>query len=316
MTSVIWRTGHKNSGGRVDHFGIVSQGFPRLNFGIKLEPMLRETHLLDVAIVIPVFNELTYTINCLESLKQSGVRDSQILIVNNGSTDGTAEFLASRPEIRVIHNPENLGCGFAWNQGAKASSPLWTIVMNNDVLVAPGWLEGFVGFAEKERFDVVSPAMCEGELDYDFRDHAVGFMHRMNPVRRWGMAHGVCFMVHRRVFDVLGGFDSDPRLGGYEDDEFFRRARRAGFRLAISGAVILHHFGSVTQKSIKTSRHQPNVILGDRDYYRKKTGQTWIGRKVTQLKQAIRNAWWTKSERLRFGDTLLKKRVGGTWRYF
>ena len=121
--------------------------------------MPRETWSLDVAIVIPVFNELPYTINCLESLKQSGVRDSQILIVNNGSTDGTTEFLAGRPEIRVIHNPENRGCGFAWNQGTKASSSVWTIVMNNDVLVVPGWIEGLVGFAEKEGFDVVSPAM-------------------------------------------------------------------------------------------------------------------------------------------------------------
>ena len=277
--------------------------------------MPRATQSLDVTIAIPAFNELPYTIRCLESLKQSGARDSQILIVNNGSTDGTAEFLAGHPEIPAIHNPENRGCGFAWDQGAKATSSLWTVEMNNDVLVAPGWLEGLVGFAEKERLDIVSPALCEGELDYDFHTHAACFMDRMGLVRRRGVAHGVCFMVHRRVFDELGGFDSDPRLGGYEDDEFFRRARHAGFRLAISGAGVLHHFGSVTQKSIKASRHQPNIILGDRSYYRKKTGQTWIRRKATQLKQVMRNAWWTKSERLRFGDTLLKQRVGGTWQY-
>ena len=43
------------------------------------------------------------------------------------------------------------------------------------------------------------------------------------------------FMVHRRVFDAAVFFDKDPKLGGYEDDEFFRRVRRAGFRLAITG---------------------------------------------------------------------------------
>ena len=120
--------------------------------------------------------------------------------------------------------------------------------MNNDVLVPPGCIGGLVGFAEEEKFDIVSPAMCEGELDYDLQKHAAEFMFRMSAVCRRDLAHGVCFMVHRRVFDAIGYFDSDPKLGGYEDDEYFRRARHAGFRLATTGRALLHHFGSVTQK--------------------------------------------------------------------
>ena len=54
-----------------------------------------------LAIVIPVFNQLAYTRQCLDSLKHAGVADRQIIIVNNASTDGTAEFLAGRPEIRT-----------------------------------------------------------------------------------------------------------------------------------------------------------------------------------------------------------------------
>ncbi len=74
---------------------------------------------MDVSIVIPVFNQLAYTTNCLKSLNAAGIADSQIIIVNNASTDGTTEFLADRPQIRTINNPENRGSGFAWTKGSS-----------------------------------------------------------------------------------------------------------------------------------------------------------------------------------------------------
>jgi GT2 family glycosyltransferase len=268
-----------------------------------------------VAIVIPVFNQLHYTRTCLDSLHRAGVTDAQVIIVNNASTDGTKEFLATRPGICAIHNEANRGCGFAWSQGSRASQATWTIVANNDILVPPGCLEGLVHFAEEENIDVASPAMCEGEADYDWPAYAAEFMRVMAPASRHAVASGSFFMVHRRVFDAVGFFDDDPKLGGYEDDEFFRRARRAGFRLAITGQAYYHHFGGTTQKSIKASLNQPNMSLGDRTYYRKKTGQTWPKRKWNQVKQAVRVNWWKNSERLRYGHTLHEKRIAGKWLY-
>jgi N-acetylglucosaminyl-diphospho-decaprenol L-rhamnosyltransferase len=268
---------------------------------------------IDVSFAIAVFNQLAYTKNCVESLNRAGVSDSQIIIINNASTDGTAEFLAARPEIRAIHNAENRGCGFAWTQGAKISGTTWTVVMNNDVLVPPDCIEGLISFAEEKKCDIVSPAMCEGEADYDFASHAADFMRRMKGVYRRNVAHGVCFMVQRRVFDAIGYFDSDPKLGGYEDDEYFRRARGAGFQLAMTGRAFLHHFGSITQKDIQARSSQKRKSLGDRAYYRRKTGQTWIKRKLHQIKQGVRDPWRRRSEFRRFGHTLLEIRGGGTW---
>ena len=187
--------------------------------------------------------------------------------------------------------------------------------MNNDVLVPPGCAEGLINFGEKEHCDIVSPAMCEGKADYDFPAHAAEFMRLMSDTYRRDVAHGVCFMVHRRVFDAIGYFDSDPKLGGYEDDEYFRRARRAGLRLAMTGRAFLHHFGSVTQKSIKAASQGKIKSLGDREYYRRKTGQTWPKRKLHQVKQGIRSAWWKYSELWRFKDTLHEKRQEGRWQF-
>ena len=81
----------------------------------------------EVAFIIPVFNQLHYTRNCLGSLNRDGVEDRNIVLVDNGSTDGTREFLASRPELKVISNEKNLGCSAAWNQGVeKAASADFT----------------------------------------------------------------------------------------------------------------------------------------------------------------------------------------------
>lgn len=270
----------------------------------------------DVAVVIPVFNQARYTQSCLDSLRASGVSDSQIVVVNNASTDNTAALLSERPELNVIHNDTNRGCGYAWNQGVRACQATWTILLNNDVLVPPGWLEGLLAFVEENHFDIVSPAICNGEQDYDLEAFARQFMQKMARVKRLGTASGVCFMVHHPVFDSVGLFDDDPRLGGYEDDEFFRRSRQAGFRLATTGRSFLHHFGSVTQKAIKAGMHKPRGSLGDRAYYRQKYRLTWLKRRRWRLQNQFLNAWWRTRERLRFHCTLVSDRQDGAflWR--
>lgn len=277
--------------------------------------MSQPSDISDIAIVIPVFNQLHYTRQCVESLNHADIADAQITIVNNGSTDGTREFLDARPGIRTIHNEVNRGCGGAWSQGAKAANATWTVLLNNDVLVPPNFFQGLKQFAVGKDIEVVSPAMCEGDCDYDWQTYAATFMQQLQAAHRNHIAHGVCFMVHRRVFDRIGYFDDDMKLGGYEDDEFFRRARRAGFLLATTGAAFLHHFGMVTQKTMKSEQVMAKV-LERRAYYRKKSGQTWLSRKITHVRNDIRGKWWRDTEKKQFGHTLKERRLEGRWEYY
>jgi len=269
---------------------------------------------MDVTVVVLAYDQLDYTRNLLDSLRQSGIPDPSVVVVNNGSTDGTGEFLAGRPELRVVTLMPNQGFGSGWNAGARASTATWTVLFNNDVLVVPGWLEGLLAFAEEHQLGIVSPAMREGALDYDLPAYADQFVHTMAPVKRLGVAHGVCIMIHRRVFDSIGVLVEDARLGGYEDDEFFRRARRARIRMGTTGRAFIHHFGSVTQDSIK-ARLKSSASLGDRDYYRTKYGLTWFVRRHERLCEGLVSTWWRLSERRRFGLTLRMKRVGGVLQY-
>src|SRR5512146_263833 len=108
---------------------------------------------MDVGFVIPVFNQLDYTVQCLKSLNAAGVPDTDIVLVDNASTDGTRQFLAGRPQLRVITNDTNRGCAAAWNQGTEAVRAQWTVVLNNDVLVPPGLREGLLEFAHSAKCD-------------------------------------------------------------------------------------------------------------------------------------------------------------------
>ena len=120
----------------------------------------------------------------------------------------------------------------------------------------------------------------------------------MTNVKRLGVAHAVCLMVHRRVFDGIGPPVDDPRLGGYEDDEFFRRARRAGFHMGITGRSFIHHFGSVTQRSIKAASKGAIKSLGDREYYRRKYGLTVVGQLQRIPREELTARFGSEGERL------------------
>ena len=73
------------------------------------------------SIVIPVLNQLHYTRQCVDSLLAVGAPLESLLVINNGSTDETAEYLSANPQIPSINNDVNLGCGGAWTQGALAN---------------------------------------------------------------------------------------------------------------------------------------------------------------------------------------------------
>src|SRR5476649_648429 len=182
-----------------------------------------------IIIVIPVWNQLAYTKICLETLRKTLTFDVEIIVVDNGSNDGTGDFLAGNNDLKLITNQTNLGCSAAWNQGVKAADDAgWVIILNNDVVLSPGWLEGLLACAEEWNLDIVSPAFREGHDEYDFEPYAHDYVARMSGVLRFGVAQGICFMINRRVFEKIGFFDENFRIGQFEDADFFRRAIIAG----------------------------------------------------------------------------------------
>ena len=207
-------------------------------------------------VVIPVLNQLEYTRQCVESLLASGTPAAALLVIDNGSSDATPQWLASRPDVRSVRNAVNLGCGGAWTQGALLADADWVVLLNNDIVACDGAMQRMLDAAERHRLDVVSPALVEGALDYDFDAHAATFCERMAGSLRRGWFHGVCFAVRRSVFETIGFPDTDRRLGGREDVEYLVRCQRNGVPVGTVGDALLHHFGSITQKAIKLETGQ------------------------------------------------------------
>ncbi|HSV54630.1 MAG TPA: glycosyltransferase [Burkholderiaceae bacterium] len=235
------------------------------------------------AITFACYNQLDYTRQCVDSLVATGVDLKRVAVVDNGSTDGTQAYLEQQPFGAVILNQVNLGCGVAWNQGALALQAPWTIVMNNDVICAPGWLDGLIATAQARRLQIVSPSMVEGPLDYDFAAFAEEARHRMAGTVRDADAHAVCMAIHADVWQEVGYFMPVPRLLGYEDAIFFHKARQHGLRMGIAGASWLHHYGMTTQKALKLERHlSNNASLGDRGLLKGFLQQKWIGRQFAR----------------------------------
>lgn len=268
-----------------------------------------------VSIVIPLYNQLEYTRGCLESLRRTTSDAIELILVDNASNDGTVDYLQTLPGLVLIANQENRGFAGACNQGIQAASGEWIVVMNNDVILSQGWLQGLLSAAAEHRLDMVSPAIREGSRNYDLEAYAEELTSRMRSVVRSGTVNGICFMAHRRVFETIGVFDENFRIGQYEDKDLFLRARRAGFRLGSVGSAFIHHFGSITQKAVGARRETRDYALANKAYFSRKWQLPWWKRLSERSWNRLKNRLRSLREKQRYGHTLMEKWIDGQLHY-
>lgn len=214
------------------------------------------------SIVIPVYNQLEYTRQCLASVRRHTTHPYEIIVVDNGSVDGTREYLSSQADVKLIANSVNRGFAASVNQGIKESGGSTVLILNNDTVVTTGWLErmlhalraisgcGLVGPCSNNvpSSQRVKPTYANlGDLESFASQHAED--HR-GQYRETAVLAGFCLLLDRKVIERVGGFDEQFGIGTYDDYEFCCRAREAGYRAVICLDVFVHHFGSVTLNAI------------------------------------------------------------------
>jgi len=124
------------------------------------------------SIVIPTHNQLAYTRECLASIRQRTDEPYELIVVDNGSTDGTVEYLHSLAGVTVISNPENRGFPVAVNQGIRAARGRHLLLLNNDCIVTTGWLGRLLrALGSDPRIGLVGPVSncVSGEQQIDVR---------------------------------------------------------------------------------------------------------------------------------------------------
>ena len=267
------------------------------------------------SITFACYNAVKYTRLCVESMQKHGTPLNRLVAVDNGSSDDTRAYLETLPLGGRIFNKQNLGCGVAWNQGALLQQAEWSIIMNNDVLVSEGWIESLIHAAEKNGLKIVSPALIEGVLDYDFDVFANQSSRAMQDVLRIGNPHAVCLAVHESVWSEIGYFAPTPSLWGFEDTMFFHAAKKAGIAMAMTGASWLHHFGSITQTEMKRERGLTEKQgLSDRHAYRL-LNQSWLARKLQKRKKVASLKAWREHELAAHGMTIHGIRDSGKFKW-
>lgn len=220
---------------------------------------------MHVAVVIPCFNGRDLTRACLASLlAQHGAHDLEICLVDNASTDGTADLAAMSPSVRALRLPENRGFAGGVNAGIRATAAPFVLVLNNDTQAAPNLITELgraltehagVGAVGPVSNYVKGPALlrvAEDTRSPEVRAELAGALQECGPaaVQDVETLSGLCLLVRRSTLDTIGLLDERFGHGNYEDDDFCLRMRLQGLRLLIARRAFLHHEGHATFKAI------------------------------------------------------------------
>jgi N-acetylglucosaminyl-diphospho-decaprenol L-rhamnosyltransferase len=214
-----------------------------------------------ISVIIVVYESGPTLAECLAALKAQTFTDYEVLLVDNASSDRTAQAaVAADPALRLIENADNLGFAAAVNQGAKAAAGRWLALLNPDAYAEPAWLERLAAAAEanpavhcftSRQLMADDPGKLDGLGDvmalagYPFRG---GFGHRDPGHLEPGWVFSACggaMMIARKLFLAVGGLDE--RLFCYcEDVDLGYRLRLIGEPTLLVPDAVVRHVGSAS----------------------------------------------------------------------
>ncbi|MCK4546800.1 MAG: glycosyltransferase [Candidatus Eisenbacteria sp.] len=230
-----------------------STGYRRLPKRPEIVPL--------VSIVIPVCNNLALTESCWASIRKNTRIPYEILVIDNGSEEPVS-YAARQNNYRCIRNEKNLGFAAAVNQGIQNTHGDYVVLLNNDCIVTPGWLERLLDHFEADaRVGVVAPltnyANNEQMIQVGYKDEEALYSFSEERYLTWRGRRrelpkvvGMCMAIPRRVIEETGLFDTRFGIGNFEDDDYCLRLRLAGYKVVCAQDVFIHHEGGATFRSM------------------------------------------------------------------
>lgn len=256
---------------------------PPLSFPQSLIP---SPHSPRVSFIVPLYNCLPLTQAMLASLQATIPPEltHEIILVDDGSTDGTRDWLASlaAPHLRVLLNSRNLGYAAANNRAADFARGELLAFLNNDLVLLPGWLEPMLAAlaASAPRASIIGNVQLDaktGVVDHaglviDLTGKPVHVRTRPSRISRWRRpvrivpaVTGACLLIARPLWQRLGGFDEGFVNGG-EDIDLCFRARSLGHESAVAlRSVVRHHVSSSPGRKTKDEQNSYRLARRWRD---------------------------------------------------
>lgn len=215
----------------------------------------------EVTVVIPNYNGIKLLETCLGALREQTFPDMEILVVDNGSKDGSAAFLQKRyPEVEVLKLGKNYGFCGAVNRGISASDSPYVLLLNNDTEPEPDFVEklyeaikgsGKVFSCQAMLLDYKNRSLVDDAGDYYCAlgwAFARGKGQRSEDYRESCEIFAACggaAIYNKAVLEQLGGFD-ERHFAYLEDIDVGYRARIQGYRNLFVPQARVYHMGSAT----------------------------------------------------------------------
>ena len=217
---------------------------------------------IKVSIIIPNWNGLRFVGMCLDSLKKSTFEGYEVIVVDNGSTDGSRELIErDYAWVRLLKLPENLGFATACNRGIQASKGNYISLLNNDIEVEPDWIEKLYEGMQRH------PECGMGTSKMMFLDQRDTFYNTGDLFHAWSsgggrgqgekdvgqydreeLIFGACAgagIYRRELFDTIGIFDEDFFIFA-EDVDLNMRSQLRGFKAVYLPEAKVYHIGTAT----------------------------------------------------------------------
>ncbi|QJD84080.1 glycosyltransferase family 2 protein [Cohnella herbarum] len=212
------------------------------------------------SIIIPTYNRLDLLQRCIYSIRQYTEMPYEIIVVDNGSTDGTASWCMQQ-NLALLSLPRNEGFPIACNKGLRLSSGDTLVLLNNDTVVTKNWLSNMsAALLSSSEVGIVGPvtnyASGSQQVQYPFEDLAefqrIAVEVNVSDYAKWVRVErivGFCFVFRRSLMEKIGLLDERFSPGHYEDDDFCLRTRLHGFSLLVCHDALIFHEGSASFKN-------------------------------------------------------------------
>ncbi len=226
-----------------------------------------------ISIIIPVFNAHDMTEECINAIREN-TQDYELIIIDNGSTPPIKPPFSGFVETRVIRNEENKGFPVAVNQGVREARGGVIVLLNNDVIVTPGWAERLSDCIDVPQFgddaaygfSIVGPVtnyaaglqrvQIESYENKEELNKAAAALAEecAGEAEEVNFVIGFCMAFRKSLWEAIGPFDESLWPCSGEEIDFCLRARAAGHRVGIARDVYVHHEGSQTFKDMAAAK--------------------------------------------------------------